>query len=102
SHLNPAAEVKWQRRKTRSRIIVLAGQVFDGRIELKIPIQTIAAAHIDLLICLGKVAVREQHGRTERGIEEKCTAVSTANKVAAQRQRQLAPRIAEINTGNMW
>ena len=80
---------------------MLAGQVFDCRIKLKITVQTIAAADVDLLVSLSQVAVGQKHCGTERRIEEKRTAVSTANKVSAQRQRQLVSRISEINTADV-
>src|SRR6478735_2486717 len=99
--LDPAAEVERQRGKSRSRIVMLARQVFDGGINLKITVEPVAAAHIDFLISRGQVAVGKQHGRAERGVEEESAAVPAANKVAAHRQRQLAPGITEIKTSGM-
>src|SRR5947209_16859984 len=75
---------------------MLAGQVLDGRIELKIMVDSIAAAKIDLLIGRSKIAVRQQHGGAKERIRQKSARVPPADKVAANRERELAPRVSEI------
>src|ERR1051326_4223859 len=46
-HFDSAAEVERQRGKARSRIVMLAGQIFYCGVDLKIAVEPIAAAHID-------------------------------------------------------
>ena len=65
-HFDSAAEVERQRGETRRWIIVLARQVLDGRVKLKVPVKTIAAADVDLLVGRGQVAVRKKHGGSKR------------------------------------
>src|SRR5689334_21050131 len=55
-NFDSAAEVKRQRGKSRRRIVMLAGQIFDCGIDLKIAVEPIAATHIDFLISRCQVA----------------------------------------------
>src|SRR6476660_4098887 len=65
-YFDSAAEVERQRGETRRWIIVLARQVLDGRVKLKVPVETIAAADVDLRVSRGQVAVRKKHSGSKR------------------------------------
>src|SRR2546423_1490976 len=81
-----AAEIKRQRGKSCRRIVMLAGQVLDCRVDLKVAIEPITATHIDFLISRCQIAIRKEHVSAEKGVEEKGAAVAAANEVAAHCQ----------------
>src|SRR5207344_1224952 len=100
-NFDPAAEVKRQRWESRRRIVMLAGQVFDCGIDLKITVEPVAAAHIDFLIRRRQVAIGKQHAGAERRVKEEGAAVAAPNEVSTHRHRKLAMCITEIKTGGL-
>src|SRR5260221_12917279 len=84
-YLDAAADIQRQSRKARCGIVMLAGQVFDGGIELEVSAEPITAAGVDLLIGGSKVVVGQEHAGTEERVDQKCAAVTASHKVSAQR-----------------
>ena len=80
---------------------MLAGQVFDSRVKLKVAIQTIAGAYIDLLVSSSKIVIGEQQAGAKRRIEQECAAVTAANKISTQGKGQLSASVPEKEAGGM-
>ena len=59
---------------------MLAQQVLNTSIKLHILVELIAAAHINLLVSLSQVAIRQQHGCAKIRVRKECAAVSAAHQ----------------------
>ena len=92
---NAGSNGEWRGRKSECGLIVLAEQVFDAGVDLRVRGHRIAYAQIQLLVAGREIAIREKQCVSEESVQEKGAVVAAAYQIAAKGSVQFPAVVCE-------
>src|ERR1700682_2057079 len=79
-NLHPRAERQRQSRETKSRVVMLAAQIFNAGVERQSAVDPVGPGKINLLISRRQIAIRQKHRRTEEAVGEERTVIAAGRQ----------------------